>query len=32
MLFNFNQFIPKLKKLHPLVWILCSALVGILLF
>lgn len=27
-----TQFIPKLKKLHPLVWILCSALVGILLF
>ena len=24
--------IPKLRKLHPLVWILCSALVGILLF
>ena len=27
-----TRFIPKLKKLHPLVWILCSALVGILLF
>ncbi len=27
-----TRFIPKLKKLHPLVWILSSALVGILLF
>ena len=27
-----TRFIPKLKKLHPLVWILCSALVGILVF
>ena len=27
-----TRYIPKLNKLHPLVWILCSALVGILLF
>ena len=27
-----TRFVPKLKKLHPLVWILASALVGILLF
>lgn len=27
-----TRFIPRLKKLHPLVWILASALVGILLF
>ena len=27
-----TRLIPKLKKLHPLVWILASALVGILLF
>ena len=27
-----TRLIPKLKKLHPLVWILASALVGILVF
>ena len=27
-----TRFVPRLKKLHPLVWILCSALVGILVF
>ena len=27
-----TRFIPKLKKFHPLVWILCSALAGILLY
>ena len=27
-----TRLVPKLKKLHPLVWILASALVGILVF
>ena len=27
-----TRFVPRLKGFHPLVWILCSALAGILLF
>lgn len=27
-----TRFVPKTKKWHPLVWVLCSAVVGILIF
>ena len=32
ILLVFTQFVPKTKKWHPIIWILISAVIGILLF